>query len=395
MKPKNPLNIEKVLQRMASATPRDKEWCDRFRPLLLAHMQQNPIRPASSISALVPFWTGRRDRIAPQSLRTLQKPMPIIISLMFILVAASGTSIAAEHSLPGDILFPIKIGVNEQIAGALRVSSEDQANFSVSLVQKRMHEIAQLAASSELSSENEAQINARLHKNIHAAQNAIENAREENTQAAAEASVALESTLRVWSEFLDRFTEDEGGRKGLSIAIENIQARLTPESEASVQTTSDIELEERENASATGLEMSAKGKVGAAENKLEAVERHIKRAEERHNDNAQAARAKFTASMSILDAARTALEEKKWTDAFSKAQQAMRLGTEAQVLANAGVTLHVQENDVHEEEPKGNEEREETAQTHTQTSVNLESNGTNADASNSLDVGPRLHSLFR
>ena len=314
---------------------------------------------------------------------------------MLMLVAASGTSIAAEKSLPGDILFPIKVGMNEQIARTLQVSSEDQANFSVSLVQKRMHEIAQLAASGKLSSENEAQVNTRLHKNIRAAQNAIKNAREENTQAAVEASAALESTLRVWSKFLDRFTEDEGDRKGLSTALDNIRTRLAPESEASVQTTSDIELEEREHASATGLEMSAKGKVDAAENKLEAMERHIKRAEERQNDNAQAARTKFTTAMSMLDAARAALEEKNWTEAFSKAQQAMRLGTEAQVLANARVILHVQENNIHEEKPKGNEEGEETAQTHTQTSINLESNWTNTDASDSLDVGPRLHSLFR
>ena len=80
MKPKNPLNIEEVLQRMVSATPRDEEWRDQFRPMLVAHMRQNPIRPASFISALVPFLTGRRDRIAPQNLRIIQKPMPIVSS---------------------------------------------------------------------------------------------------------------------------------------------------------------------------------------------------------------------------------------------------------------------------------------------------------------------------
>lgn len=60
--------------------------------------------------------------------------------MMLFFVMGAGVSFAAEKSLPGDILYPVKIGFNEKIAGVFSVGVQGRANREALLITKRLEE---------------------------------------------------------------------------------------------------------------------------------------------------------------------------------------------------------------------------------------------------------------
>jgi hypothetical protein len=84
--------------------------------------------------------------------------MPIFASILILALLGSGTSFAAEGALPGDLLYPVKIKVNEQVATALAFSTKDKARLDANLAAKRLAETAELAAKGRLSGEVEIEL---------------------------------------------------------------------------------------------------------------------------------------------------------------------------------------------------------------------------------------------
>ncbi len=76
-------------------------------------------------------------------------------ALMLTLVVAGGTqaSLAAEGAVPGDLLYPIKVSVNEPVAFVLSMSPVRKAELSARFASNRVDEAAKLAARDELDTE--------------------------------------------------------------------------------------------------------------------------------------------------------------------------------------------------------------------------------------------------
>src|SRR3989344_4466272 len=67
---------------------------------------------------------GRQVLAQGHSIFSFIKPMPIIASLVLAAMLGGGVSLAAENSLPGSPLYPIKVSINEEIRAALATSVE-------------------------------------------------------------------------------------------------------------------------------------------------------------------------------------------------------------------------------------------------------------------------------
>jgi len=65
----------------------------------------------------------------------------IVIALFFV---GGGVSRVAESSIPGDILYGFKTGVNEEIKGFLATSPESAAAFEVDLAERRVSELERM-----------------------------------------------------------------------------------------------------------------------------------------------------------------------------------------------------------------------------------------------------------
>lgn len=68
-----------------------------------------------------------------------------VCAVLFLSLLVSGTSYAAEGSLPGDFLYPIKVNMNEEVRGLFVFSVNARAGWEVARVERRLEEAEHLA----------------------------------------------------------------------------------------------------------------------------------------------------------------------------------------------------------------------------------------------------------
>ncbi|MFA7309986.1 MAG: DUF5667 domain-containing protein [Candidatus Paceibacterota bacterium] len=120
---------------------------------------------------------------------------PAVLALVF--VVGIGTSYAAEGAMPGDILYPIKINVNETVRGSLAISQSAKADWNTRVMTRRLEEAETLAAEDRLTPVARAVIQTQLIESadrFDRSVNALARAEDGGT-AAATAQSNLEATL--------------------------------------------------------------------------------------------------------------------------------------------------------------------------------------------------------
>lgn len=85
-------------------------------------------------------------------IRSKRLTMPML-AIAAILLVGGGTSFAAQGSVPGDMLYPIKVGVNENVRSALAVTAESEARLQAQLLTERVREAEELRGEGRLEGE--------------------------------------------------------------------------------------------------------------------------------------------------------------------------------------------------------------------------------------------------
>lgn len=87
--------------------------------------------------------------------------MPIIaIALLIAAALGGGTSVAANNTAPGDILYSFKININENVEAVFAFSNRAKANWNIAKARARLEEAQQLAAKGKLDANAQAELNA-------------------------------------------------------------------------------------------------------------------------------------------------------------------------------------------------------------------------------------------
>jgi hypothetical protein len=84
------------------------------------------------------------------------------MSFATLLLVSSGSALFAEQSLPGDVLYGLKRGVNEEVRGWFIDSPEDRALWQLSLAERRLSEIESLSEQNKLSDEVQTELSAEV-----------------------------------------------------------------------------------------------------------------------------------------------------------------------------------------------------------------------------------------
>src|SRR3989344_9220322 len=82
-----------------------------------------------------------------------RKAMPIV--LIIALILGGGTAYAASDTIPGDILYPVKIKVNEPVKVAFTFSTQAKAQAHADIAEERLEEAERLLAKGELTQEEQ------------------------------------------------------------------------------------------------------------------------------------------------------------------------------------------------------------------------------------------------
>lgn len=127
-------------------------------------MKEHPVKESFIERALSHVWTPRVGlTITPVYGYGFRSALA---GVLIVFLIGTGASYASERALPGDILYPVKTSVNENIRAALAVSEEAKTRWSATLAARRLEEAGVLAAEGRLTDSTRADIESRLEKHV-------------------------------------------------------------------------------------------------------------------------------------------------------------------------------------------------------------------------------------
>lgn len=125
------------------------------------------------------------------------------IAGMVAVVLIIGVPLAAESAQPGDVLYLMKVRVNEEVQARFALSPYEKVAWDVTRVERRVAEARLLAKEGKLTTEAEAQIATTLKEHTDSAAENIALLRTTDADGAAVAQVTFESALDVQSAILE------------------------------------------------------------------------------------------------------------------------------------------------------------------------------------------------
>ncbi len=122
-------------------------------------------------------------------------------TVALLLIGSTGVTLAAEDTLPGDLLYGVKIHVTEEFRGALTVGSTAKVKWEKDRVVKRVVETEKLIKEKKLTPARKAQAEAAIKEQIQKF-DTVATSEKENPVGVIEATSDLEPTLKAHQEVL-------------------------------------------------------------------------------------------------------------------------------------------------------------------------------------------------
>ncbi len=249
----------------------DEAARERTRALLSEYVKMRPIRTTEPTIESVPVY----NRFSTFFMR---HSMPALTAVL-ILVVSGGTAAAAEGALPGDILYPIKVHVSEEVRATLAVSSKAKADWEVHRAERRLEEAATLALSGQLNDVARAEIDTNLDAHVKSAgENRDQLENENEVSDASEVATDIEAVLFARENILH-------GARGAKIST---QAKVSADAINTMSARVGLqEVRRDESRKDTESETETKGNRAAAKARIEATKKFLDRSSDRLSQNAR------------------------------------------------------------------------------------------------------------
>lgn len=202
--------------RMRSAEKRE------LRERIVAYMEYHPL-PESikvkavkrSVRAVLPKAVASESFFIFNFNPRFMQSAAVLGTLLFVV----GVPALAERSLPGDILYPMKVMVNEEVRSTLAFSPYAKVEWEAARLERRLSEARLLAQEGRLTEDAERKVAEAVKEHSDTAQETILALRETDTEGAALAEIAFASVLEAQADI---------------ITLHEEQARLASDGEGSV-----------------------------------------------------------------------------------------------------------------------------------------------------------------
>ncbi len=141
---------KKIIEQLRSVTLSDRERAT-LRNKLIAHIRTAPLRQSIPSPWSRLFYTKRFQAM--------------MLSIIIIFSYGSSATFAAEGTLPGDMLYPLKTRVIEPVTRLVTATSpEAEATFETKLFEKRLEEAETLSSQKELGPQLTQTVRAGIHE---------------------------------------------------------------------------------------------------------------------------------------------------------------------------------------------------------------------------------------
>ncbi|TAK57722.1 hypothetical protein EPO17_01190 [Patescibacteria group bacterium] len=145
------------------------------KDFLLTHlarfMEENPMSKDVLPGSIKEHWyTHILSHLSPPF--AYQNLVPALAVLFLMLTGVVGA--AAQDTLPGDALYPVKIHLNEKLKSFISIGPESQARVQAEFAERRMQEVEKLAETNMLTPEIEASVKSDFNAHIQAVNKNVE-----------------------------------------------------------------------------------------------------------------------------------------------------------------------------------------------------------------------------
>jgi len=306
----------------------DQQEKMEIRRALLNFIRTQPVRAREIVRPIL-----QERSILTKIILILKKPMPaIIVFLIVALATGGGVSLAAQQALPQDILYPIKININEKVRSALAFSPEAKAEIELELAEKRVEEAEQLAVEGKLNSAAQAQVKQNFDRHTSKIKEKIEQfGAEGKTELALQLASNLEASLKAHGKILVQLSlkGDEN--------VRNLAKEVKIKSEDAANWR---EKEESKVGAEADVKTAAEGRLKAVLNKIEEVGKFI--ANSRVSAEAKTeAEARLKTARDSASEGKTQIEAQEYNQAFLALAKAHRLAQEAKLTITAEQRLKI------------------------------------------------------
>ena len=191
-------NFKQFIDTAKRVSITNKERSD-IKEQILLFVNKNPITPRNDgFLAIANFNSFMSARFVPAT-------------LILVLILAGGVSMAAEGALPNELLYGVKVNVNEEVRSVLSFSVQSKARWESERAIRRLEEAEKLESRHDLSQETALKIEANFQKHSSKVLDKIEKLEtKESLKSAAEISSGHESSLRAHSKILEKLSAKNG-----------------------------------------------------------------------------------------------------------------------------------------------------------------------------------------
>lgn len=189
-------------------------------------------------------------RISFVTLFVNKKYMPIALIAALMLSVSGGVSYAAEGAAPGDLLYPVKVSVNEKVESSLALSSQAKAVVEAKLATRRLKEAGDLAAENKLDARTKSELAANFAQHADAALAETKDVQEKDNSTAIDLASNFETNLAAHETLLT-----EADTKGdMDTLVSLVRAKAALISKVRMEAEDDADVSER---SAAPVDVSA------------------------------------------------------------------------------------------------------------------------------------------
>ncbi len=289
-----------------------------IRGTVVSYMQENPLKTVVVRNSEDSRLQYRTSNINNGLITKTRMIIAIIIALML----GGGTSFAAENALPGDVLYPIKIHVNENVQELVAVSDEAEAKVQAKLAARRLEEAEKLAVNGRLNAETSADLKARFEDHSGKSKEHQTKVKEgNNADAAANISSDTEVSLGTHEKLLEDIEDAKPDMKGfLEGILGGVQLHLKEAGDDRL----DIEAKVFANGG-SDAKAAAESTLSAAQNKIDEVQKFIESRKDTLSASVQAeADVHVKAANAAMAEGKAKIEAQAYADAFALFKKAAR-----------------------------------------------------------------------
>src|SRR3989344_5492583 len=253
---------------------------------------------------------------------------PASLSLVLVLLFSVGPALAAESTLPGDTLYPVKVRVNEPIQSWLYFSEQSRADWDALLASRRLEEAEELATQDRLNVTTVKQIEANFQAQIDRTQVRIAKFSNNDAKAGADVAINLETSLRAHDRILLNIASSSQGDAKLQIEslLDKVRAskdRNREEGEVKIQNKPSVQL-------------AAEGRMPAAQNVISEVDNLIRVKSSQLGVSATTqAKTRLDIATVFFSDGQAKLKIEAYAEAFTLFGQARATAQEAKLLIEA------------------------------------------------------------